>query len=166
MDSNFESFLNGLIRVNKYSDLQQRVARIHACIEVITARVSGEPDPVVLDDIESIPQQINSISKALAGEDIKVKNIKKNHSYLWVLMEGILSPYLRKHHLSDLQIEITINFLNHMSIKGVSEKMFTSERNIGYHRNEITRKLGKNTFQEVIDMLWEMFSTSFTIDQF
>lgn len=163
MDSKIESFINSLIKVNKYSDLQRRSARIHSCLEVLAARAAGEPDPVILDDIESSSQQLNSINKALAGEDVKVKNMQKKNSCLWDLMEEILSPYLRKHNLSALQIEMTIHFLNHLTIKGVSEKMFTSERNVGYHRNEITKKMNKETFQEVINELWGIFSISFTV---
>lgn len=163
MDSKIESLICGLIKVNKYSDLQRRAARIHSCLEVLSARTAGEPDPVILDDIESFAHQQNSINKALDGEDVKVKNMQKKYSCLWDVMEEILSPYLRKHNLSALQIEMTIHFLNHLTIKRVSETMFTSERNVGYHRNEITRKMNKETFQEVIDELWEIFSMSFTL---
>lgn len=164
MDSKIESFINSLIKVNKYSDLQRRAARIHACLEVLSARSAGEPDPVILDDIESFSHQLNSINKALDGEDIQVKYMKDEHSQLWNMMEDVFTPYLRKHNLSAVQIEMTLHFLNHSTIKDVCEKMFTSERNVGYHRNEITKKMEKNTFQEVISDLWSMFAKSFTCE--
>lgn len=161
MYSDIENFYNSLIKVNKYLNFQQRDALLKVCLEVLSEKGMRAFNPANLENIDSFSDHQNPVNKAFENEDVHVRYTHKTNSQLLDTLEDIFTPYLRKHNLSETQIEITFRFFNRSTIKDICEKMHISERNVGYHRNEITKKMNKNTFQEVITELRSMFAKSF-----
>lgn len=164
MYSDIENFFNSLIKVNKNSNSKQRDILIQVCLEVLSEKGTYASNPVNLENIDSFSHYQNPVNKAFENEDVQVRYAHNAQSQLLDTIEEVLAPYLRKHNLSAVQTEMTFYFLSHSTIKDVCEMMHISERNVGYHRNEIIKKMNKNTFQEVVAELRVMFAQSFVCE--